>query len=85
MEAGDFADIIGMLGVTCILGSYFFLQASLIKVTDFSYSLINGIGALLIMYSLFFHWNTSSVVIEIFWFGISLYGILKRWGAKKSV
>lgn len=85
MEIEHFADIVGMLGVGCILGTYFLLQASLIKVSDFRYSLINGIGALLILYSLFFHWNTSSVVIEIFWFSISLYGVVKTWIRKKAL
>ncbi|CCB85503.1 MULTISPECIES: CBU_0592 family membrane protein [Parachlamydia] len=79
----DFADVIGMLGVGCVLGAYFLLQASLVKVTDSYYSAINAVGALLILYSLFFHWNTSSVVIEIFWFGISIYGEILRWIRKK--
>jgi asparagine N-glycosylation enzyme membrane subunit Stt3 len=85
----DFADIIGMAGVSCILGSYFLLQASVLQVRDLSYSIINAIGAILILYSLSFHWNTSSVVIEIFWFSISLYGIIahrirKKKGVKSS-
>lgn len=73
----DFADVIGILGVSFILSAYYLLQASVLKVRDLSYSLINAVGALLILYSLFFHWNTASVVIEIFWFAISIYGIFK--------
>ncbi len=78
----DFADIIGILGVSCILTAYYLLQVSALKVRDLSYSLINAGGALLILYSLLFHWNTASVVIEIFWFAISIYGVFKAWSSK---
>lgn len=84
MENGYFADIVGIIGVTFILSTYFLLQASYLKVSDFSYSLFNGIGALLILYSLAFHWNTASVVIEIFWFSISLYGVIRTWNRRKT-
>jgi len=80
-----FADIVGLSGVSIILITYFLLQASYIKVSDLSYSLINGIGSLLIMYSLLHNWNTASVVIEIAWFCISLYGVLKAWKKKQSL
>lgn len=80
----DFIDIVGLLGVGCILVTYFLLQASLMKVTDLNYSVVNGIGAILILYSLFYNWNTASVVIEIFWFSISLFGIITRWKQQKT-
>lgn len=76
-------DGIGLLGVGAILVAYFLLQASRMKVRDLSYSILNGVGALLILYSLLFNWNTASVVIEIFWFSISLYGVIRRWKERK--
>ena len=84
MELRLFADIIGMLGVGCVLGTYFLLQSSLIKSSDLRYSFANAIGALFIFYSLLFNWNTSSAVIEFFWFTISLYGGIKEWLRKKA-
>ena len=42
------------------------------------YSLLNGLGALLIMVSLIYNFNLSSFVIEIAWLMISAYG-LWRW------
>lgn len=78
-------DGIGLLGVGAILVAYFLLQASRMKVTDLRYSVLNGVGALLILYSLLFNWNTASVVIEIFWFSISLYGVIQRWKERKAL
>ena len=78
-------DGIGLLGVGAILAAYFLLQASRMKVTDLRYSVLNGVGALLILYSLLFNWNTASVVIEIFWFSISLYGVIQRWKERKTL
>ena len=80
-----FVDGIGLVGVSAILAAYFLLQASRMRVTDLSYSILNGAGALLILYSLLFNWNTASVVIEIFWFSISLYGIIRRWKERKTL
>ena len=77
-------DGIGLLGVGAILSAYFLLQASRMKVTDLRYSVLNGVGALLILYSLLFNWNTASVVIEIFWFSISLYGVVRRCKERKA-
>lgn len=78
-------DAIGLLGVGAILGAYFLLQASRMKVTDLRYSILNGVGALLILYSLLYNWNTASVVIEIFWFSISVYGVMQRWKERKAL
>lgn len=78
-------DAIGLLGVGVILGAYFLLQASRMKVTDLRYSILNGVGALLILYSLLYNWNTASVVIEIFWFSISVYGVMQRWKERKAL
>ena len=41
------------------------------------YSLINGLGALLILVSLFFNFNLSSFTIEVVWLLISAYGVGK--------
>ena len=71
-------DFVGNLGVLCILGTYFGLQAGSMKSDDVNYSVINGLGALLIMVSLYFDFNLSSFIIECFWLVISFYGLARR-------
>ncbi len=70
-------DIIGGIGVALIVITYFLLQIGKIKSTQLLYSLMNMIGSLLILISVFKNWNLSSFLIEVFWILISLIGIFK--------
>lgn len=72
-------DLIGLTGVALILIAYFALQTERIQSEDWRFSAINGLGAILIMISLYFTFNLASFVIEIFWLMISLYGLWKAW------
>ncbi|MEO1149363.1 MAG: hypothetical protein AAFW83_00070 [Pseudomonadota bacterium] len=69
------ADAIGFVGVACVVGTYFLSQIGRMVSTGLAYPLINGIGAVLILYSLWRTPNAASIVIEIFWLGISLVGV----------
>lgn len=71
-------DFVGNLGVVCIVGSYLALQVDWMRSRDLSYSLVNAAGAVLVMVSLVFDFNLSSMIIECFWLAISLVGI-GRW------
>lgn len=77
-------DLIGLTGVALILIAYFALQTERIDAEDWRFSAINGLGAILIMISLYFTFNLASFVIEIFWLIISLYGLWKAWKRRKS-
>lgn len=70
-------DLIGLLGVSIILTTYFLLQIDKINAKGFYYSFLNAIGSILILFSLSYNWNLPSVVIEVFWFMISLLGLYK--------
>ncbi len=74
----EWHDFVGNLGVLCILGTYLGLQLERMNAMDYSYSIINGLGALLIMVSLYHDFNLSSFIIEVFWLLISLIGIGRR-------
>jgi hypothetical protein len=70
-------DILGTLGVAIIILTYVLLQIERVRSDQLIYSLLNAIGAALILVSLYFDYNFPSVVVEFFWLVISLFGIGK--------
>ena len=70
-------DIIGSVGVATIILTYVLLQAERIKSDALLYSILNAVGASLIIFSLFFNFNFSAFIVEFFWVLISVYGIVK--------
>jgi hypothetical protein len=70
-------DVLGSLGVAVIIVTYVLLQIERLRSDQLAYSLLNAIGALLILVSLYFSFNFPSFVVEFFWLLISLYGIGK--------
>ena len=77
-------DVVGSLGVLLVLLSYLLLQLRRLDPASLAYSAANGLGAFLILVSLWFDFNLPAFLIEAAWFLISLYGIgawLRRRGA----
>lgn len=70
-------DVVGILGVLLIVTAYFLITSRRLTGDDLTYHLLNFLGAWLIMISLWFNWNTPSVLIEAVWIAISSYGIWK--------
>ena len=75
-------DIIGTIGVGVIVVTYFLLQIGRIKSEQLHYSLLNGVGAALILISLYYDFNLPSVVVEAFWLVISIFGIIRYLTAR---
>jgi hypothetical protein len=71
------SNYVGLFGVTIILLAYFLLSTGRMSSDTKIYHTINFAGAWLILFSLFFHWNLSSVVIEIAWILISSIGFYR--------
>jgi len=71
-------DIVGAVGVVCILGAYAANQADRFGPEQPAYSILNAVGAGLILVSLSVDFNLSAAVIEGFWLIISLYGLFRR-------
>jgi hypothetical protein len=80
----QFYDVIGFAGAAAIIAAYFANQQRWLRSEDWRYPFANLVGAALILVSLFFEWNFPSVVIEIFWIAISLYGVAKSWRTRLS-
>lgn len=77
MEYGWF-DFVGNVGVGLIILSYLGIQLNRLSARGLTYSLVNAVGAVLILVSLYYNFNLSSFIIEIFWIGISLVGIVRE-------
>ncbi|MEM9668121.1 MAG: hypothetical protein AAF950_04275 [Pseudomonadota bacterium] len=77
MTGFSFPEIIGYVGVALILVAYAGIQSGRLAVDTLSYPLLNGIGAVGILFSLIFHPNIPSIVIEIAWLAISVFGIFR--------
>jgi len=75
-------DIIGLSGVALLIITYALLQLDKIDPKGFWYSFNNLIVAVLVTVSLIYTPNLASIVIEVFWFIISLYGLI-MWNKRK--
>jgi multisubunit Na+/H+ antiporter MnhB subunit len=71
------SDPVGIVGVILILIAYYYLSVGKWISDSMIYQVLNFLGAWLILFSLFFHWNLSSVVIEVAWIVISLIGMYR--------
>lgn len=71
------ADLLGIVGVILVVGTYLLLQLNRLGNHSLGYSLFNGLGALLILISLIFEFNVSAFIIELFWVIISTIGIVR--------
>ena len=70
-------DVIGSLGVAMIVGSYFLIQVERISGNTLGYTLMNGTGAAMILFSLYFEFNLSAFLVEFFWLLISIIGLVR--------
>jgi hypothetical protein len=70
-----FYDFVGTVGTVVIIGTYLLLQFGKIKSETLTYSLLNAIGAGLILISLVYSFNFSAFIVEFFWLLISLFAI----------
>lgn len=75
-------DFIGNIGIVFILGSYLLLQMDRVSAADWRYSAANGLGAALILLSLYFAFNLSAFLIEAAWLLISLFGLVKAFRSR---
>ena len=73
----SFTDFLGNIGVVLIIIAYLLLQLNRIASNSLSYSLLNAVGAALIIVSLLFSFNLSAFIMEAVWVAISLFGLYR--------
>jgi len=77
-------DIVGNIGVITILCCYLLLQTEKMQSHDLQFSLLNGLGAFLILVSLVYEFNMSAFLVEFFWLVISIIGSVKALRKKST-
>ena len=75
-------DLIGNVGVVILIITFLMLQLNKLPSDGLAYSLLNAIGASLIVVSLLFDFNLSALLMEVFWVLISCVGIYRYFRLK---
>jgi len=74
-------DFVGNTGVLLLMTAYLLLQLNRLS-NGLAYSVMNAIGAALIVVSLLVNFNLSAFIIEVFWILISFVGIYRHLRSK---
>ena len=77
-----FLDFVGNIGVVILIITFLMLQLNKLPSDGLAYSLLNAIGANLIVVSLLFDFNLSALLMEVFWVLISFVGIYRYFRLK---
>lgn len=75
-------DLIGNIGVVVLMIAYLMLQLNKLRSDGLAYSLLNAIGASLVVVSLLYDFNLSALLMEVFWVLISFVGIYRYFRLK---
>ena len=75
-------DLVGNIGVVLLMVAYLMLQLNKLRSDELAYSLLNAIGASLIVLSLLVNFNLSALLMEVFWVLISFVGIYRYFRLK---
>lgn len=78
------SDAVGVAGTAMILLAFLLIQIGRMDSQQLRYSLLNGLGASLILVSLAFNFNLSAFIIEVFWVFISLIGIVRHLTGRQA-
>ena len=73
------SDFVGNIGVALLVITYAGLQFGKLDAKGFWYSFNNLMVAVLLGINLYYKPNLSSIIIEVFWFAISGYGLYTYW------
>ena len=80
----DLSDFIGNIGVVILVGTFALLQFGKIDSKGFWYSFNNMCVAILLGINLYFKPNLSSIIIEVFWFALSIYGLVSYYKSRSK-
>lgn len=76
---------VGLAGTGLILLAYALIQTGRMRAENPAYSVINGAGAAMILFSLIFEFNLAAFVMEVFWLLISAFGLYRGLRARQGI
>lgn len=77
------ADAVGLAGSAVLVAGYAYSNMAA-RVNFVLFNALNLVGALLLFISLCVHFNLASMLLEIVWSGIALFGLVKALRARAS-
>ncbi len=78
------ATILGYAGAAVIAGAYFANQRGTLRSDDWRFPALNLAGSLGVLVSLAVEPNLPSILIELFWAGISIYGLARSLRSRRQ-
>ena len=77
-----YIDWIGVLGSVMIAGAYLAVSRSWVHAEKPTFNLLNLVGALLILFSLYFEPVPGAILIEVFWIMIAGYALFSYFSKR---
>lgn len=74
---GNIAHIVGFLGMIMVVLAFYQTVSGVWSPQGHLFNVVNLCGAVLLLVSLLVHFNLGSFIIEVFWIGISVKGLIK--------
>jgi len=72
------SDILGIIGSLIIAGCYWANTTQRMSTSNIMYHRLNLLGAVLILYSLYYRPNPGAIVIEVIWVYVAIWGVYKN-------
>ncbi len=83
METQHAYEIIGLIGFVLYMVSYWLLQLGRLNGNGYCYATLNIAAALFVLVSLRLDFNLASMLIQLAWISISIFGIVRTWNIRR--
>lgn len=75
------ADIVGLIGAFAYLLGYALIQLRILTIESGRYALLNIVGGIALIYSLWWNFNIGSFITQVAWLGFTIFGY---WRARSE-
>lgn len=71
------ADIAGLIGAFAYLLGYALIQLRVMTIEDGLYALLNVVGGVALIYSLWWNFNLGSFITQVAWLAFTIFGYVR--------